>query len=642
MKNAAALKRTLAAFDVPFDLRFAYGDEDPFAGHDHKPRQTQSQLKFAPSTGPVRTRENYTIYKYLASMPRCAEVMARERGDRDGKIGTDQPLANTAVFAIHHIDGKAYGALSVLREWGATDMTAIFVGYNPLMEQLYRPELNEIPDDQFRTCIINAMHARNEPLFAEGTYQVVRGFSKFPKGEDLPSDALDAVFASGGARGGAMTFLAAMQCLTVFNFLRTLARARAAKKKVMVFEDGGYLHPIINQAVLSGWTVADLRKEFKAPSDPATDAALPAGFADALSGAFVGTTEYTRNGYNRSVALQEQHGGKLAYPLFSIACSRVKTRLEGDSIAIACILAMQNVLYSVGASDRLRNILIMGARGSIGRFAMQYLATVVDRPSEQLFGCDLKVDWPAPKPGEVPDWATPPDQPIRPCKFEASAFKKFPKEYARSIDLVFGVTGGPTVGHPTIDGDDIADWLENGTRPQLFMASGSTKTSEFTNVLGWLNQMVAAPADGRKVGARKVLSLIPAPIDDALSDAAVEQVLPQVSLPIPRNFGTQFTFVLEPGGPAGSPTTKIIYLMNNTMPVNFMFYGTPAEILDYSYAQLIDITATLARRAPGLKEARVFATDYSVPATQDVWQAMPLAKDYPVPGPSGQSLPGEE
>jgi len=639
MKNAIALRKTLASSKILFNLRFGFGDEDPFVGHEHDSRRTRDQLKSGPGAGKFQTREHYQIYQYLSSMPRCVEVMERERGDQNARVGTDMPLADTALIIIQHIDGKAYGALSVLREWGATDMTAIFVGYNKLMEDLYRPELDDIPDDEFRACILNAEYTANEPLFAEGTYQMVQSFSKFPATETLPNDALNTAFKTGGPNGGPMDFLRAMQSLTVFNLLRTLVRVRTAKKKMMIFEDGGYLHPIINQAVLSNWSVAELRRQFNVPADLATDAALPAKVEDALTSVFVGSTEYTRNGYNRSVALQELHG-KLAYPLFSIACSDIKTRLEGNSIALACLVAIENVLYSLGVSVRLRNVMIMGARGNIGRYAMNHLASILDNPVEQLLGCDLKVDWPPAGPREIPKWATPPGTPNRPCKMEMAAFKKFSKEDRRNIDLVFGVTGGPTVDHPTIDGDDVAEWLENGTKPQLFMASGSTKTSEFTNVLGWLNELILAPDNSRKVGNRKVISLIPAPIDDALSDTAVKEAVPNVKLPIPRNFGTQFTFQLEPGGPAGSSTTKTIYLLNNTMPINFMFYGTPTEILDYSYAQLVDITAMLGRRAPTIEEPLVYATDYSMKATEGVWRATMLTKDFPVPKPSGKPLSG--
>ena len=640
MHPAEELKATLARHHVPFHLEPVAHDGHPWVRTERDPAREQRRMKSVTPPAPIVTREHYSIYQYLPSMPHCVEVMELERGDKGTKIGKVQPLDNVILIALQHIDGKCYGALSVLREWGATDMVTVFVGYNELMEQIYRPELNEIPDDQFRTCIIQAIVKPGSPLFAEGTYEIVQSFSKFPKGEELPNDAFDQAFKQGGI-DGTMDFLEAMQCLTVYQLLQTLARARATKKKVMVFEDGGYLHPIVNQACLENWTVAGLRKKFAVPADPATDKQLPATFKDAIAGVFVGSTEYTRNGYNRSAALQAQYKGKLASPLFSIACSQVKTRFEGDGIAQACLAAITQVLYSTGASVKFRNVLVMGARGNIGRFFMQHIANLLDNPAMQLLGCDLKVAWPKSRSRGIPSWAIAPDVPNKPCRREAAAYKKFPRKLLLDVDLIFGVTGGPTVGQPTIDGDDIEDWLANGTRPELFMASGSTKTSEFENVLRWLNQVLTSPADKRKVGGKRVVSVTPGPIDDMLSDAAVEQMDPNVKLPIMRNFGTRFDFVIATGGGKHAATVKkTIYLMNNTMPINFMFYGTPAEILDYSYAQLLDITAKLAERAPALKTAQVFATDYSLAATKGVWRAQKISKDFPVPQASGQSLPG--
>ena len=79
------------------------------------------------------------------------------------------------------------------------------------------------------------------------------------------------------------------------------------------------------------------------------------------------------------------------------------------------------------------------------------------------------------------------------------------------------------------------------------MVSGSTKTSEFENVLRWLNQILRHRADKRKVGGKRVASVTPGPIDDMLSDAAVEEMDPSVKLPIMRNFGTRFDFVIATG-----------------------------------------------------------------------------------------------
>jgi hypothetical protein len=184
----------------------------------------------------------------------------------------------------------------------------------------------------------------------------------------------------------------------------------------------------------------------------------------------------------------------------------------------------------------------------------------------------------------------------------------------------------------------VEDWLVNGGRKQLFIASGSTKTSEFPTSLLWLNTLIQTPPEQRTVGGRRVISVTPGPIDDELADAAVQEVDPQVPVHVKRNFGTRFDFVIAAATDAPS-VSKSIFLLNNTMPINFMFYGTPVEILDYSLAQLLDVTALLARRAPGLSAAQVYATDYSLNATQGVWMANTIDRDFVVPKPAGIPLP---
>jgi hypothetical protein len=205
------------------------------------------------------------------------------------------------------------------------------------------------------------------------------------------------------------------------------------------------------------------------------------------------------------------------------------------------------------------------------------------------------------------------------------------------VDLIFGVTGGPTADHPTVDGDDVEDWLANGTPRQLFFASGSTKTSEFPGVLTWLNAMLRLPPAERTVGGRRVLGLTPGIIPDDLAEAALEEVAPGAPH-VRRNFGTRFDFVLAGATDAEAPVTKTVFLLNNTMPINFMFYGTPVEILDYSLAQLLDVAAMLARRAATLPVPRVCATDFTRVATDGVWRARSLDRDYPVPRPAGQPV----
>lgn len=142
----------------------------------------------------IETEEDYEIYNCLKMMPECVKSMEITRGDKDGVKGSDRPLENTICVAIHHVDDKSYGGLCVLREWGATDMTTIFVGYNPLQSQVWRDMIADIPDDKLTACILETIPPEaGAPVWAEGVYRIARPFNKFPPESMLPSDAFDEI-----------------------------------------------------------------------------------------------------------------------------------------------------------------------------------------------------------------------------------------------------------------------------------------------------------------------------------------------------------------------------------------------------------------------------------------------------------------
>ena len=595
----------------------------------------------------IHTREDYKIYNCLKTMPHCIKSMEITRGDTETEIGTNRPLENTICVAIHHLDDKSYGGLCVLREWGAVDMVTVFVGYNPLQTMIWRDMLDEIPNEQFTACILESTPASaTAPSWAEGIYRVVEDFNKFPSSEPLPSKQFDAIFdgtdEEKNPSGKPLPFLNAQRSICAYNFLRALAKGHRENKKVFVWEDGGYLNPIIDETIQEKLSVADFRKKYMLPEDKETDSTLPADFTAALESVFIGSVELTRNGYDMSAAIAEKR--EMNTTLYSIAASYEKVMLEGDSIALACIDALSQVLYSTGCSLRERNVLVMGARGNLGRLSVNHLSNLLETPKEQLWGCDLKVDWPKPKPGSIPQWAewSASDRPLENVGGEVSAYGKLPKEIRYGFDVILGWTGGPKtvetesglVTYQTINGQDIADWLTEGReKASLYLVSGSTKTVEFLDVLVWLESLLVTDPGKRIVNGIKLDDMSAAPIPDQLSIAAVAQMWPNKDEKPPtvikRNFGTQFTFVFKQDG---VQVTKTIYLVNNTMPVNFMFYGTPTEIMDMTYSQVTSCAAALVKAdKEGEKEPGVYPTDYRQKATIGVYLARKLDKDYDIP-----------
>lgn len=588
----------------------------------------------------IVTEEDYQIYNCLKTMPHCIRSMEITRGDHDGVIGKNKPLANTICVAIHHLDDKSYGGLCVLREWGARDMVTIFVGYNPLQTKVWREMLNDIPDEQFTTCILESTPPEEgAPVWAEGIYRVVKEFNKFPESQMIPSDEFDSIFKGDNKTGKPLPFLDAQRSISIYNFLVALAKGIREKKSVFVWEDGGYLNPVIDETIESNSSLAEFRAKYMVPDDEKTDTIIQeafASFTDCLKEVFIGSVELTRNGYDMSAQIGERRPMNTNF--FSIAASYEKIMLEGDSIVLACLDALSQVLYSTGVSLRNRNVLIMGARGNLGRLSAKHLTDLLGNSEEQLWCCDVKVDWEKPEPGSIPKWAewSASDKPIENVVSEVSAYKNLPDEDKYKLDVILGWTGGPktatvggkTVRYQTIDGEDIADWLTKGhEKAQLYLVSGSTKTIEFSDVLLWLEELINTPEQDRKINGIRLDEFAADVIPDELSIAAVAQVWPDDNPPkvIQRNFGTCFTFSFVQDG---KKVKKTLYLVNNTMPVNFMFYGTPTEIMDMTYSQVTSCAVAMVKNRGNVG---IYPTDYNRHASEHVYLAQKLDKDYQVP-----------
>ena len=97
-----------------------------------------------------------------------------------------------------------------------------------------------------------------------------------------------------------------------------------------------------------------------------------------------------------------------------------------------------------------------------------------------------------------------------------------------------------------------------------------------------------------------------------------------------RSFGARYQFVITTNDGAKAQTKNVIFL-NNLMPINFLFYGVPSEIIDQTLAQLISVTANLHRQAPKINRPRVFAVDYDRIASENVYGAIMPEHDIPIP-----------
>jgi len=410
-----------------------------------------------------------------------------------------------------------------------------------------------------------------------------------------------------------------MRCLAVHIVLKQIARANKSGNRCMVIEDGGYITPIINDAALDGKTIAEFRALHKTPNDTSTDGALNTSLEATLKATMVGTVEHTRNGYDRDMRVNMKHG-KLATPAFTIAVSYLKTQVESDLVASSILNALTSALYSHGFVLKRRNALVFGSRGNIGRRTMLHLTDrIEDAKKGNLIGCDLKVDADATSKVDIPTWQSDPLESSVPECVEKGTYEAFDRERVRELDVIIGITGGPTPGHPVLQVKDVIDWLLYGKKRDLYLASGSSKTDEFPEILKWMDQLLSNKTDDSATSE----------LDGHATTVTKEELKDAVS---GRNFGSQYIFSIELDD--GKVHTKNLLFLNNLLPINFMFYGVPTEVIDEVLSQIVSASVMLRRKAAELPKPRLYAVDFDRVASIDIYGSRTPDHDLTLPLPA--------
>ena len=489
------------------------------------------------SLGQVRARAD--IGSFLQRMPMLTRA-----------VGPGEPLRRIRVFLIHHITAEVLGLVAALRELGCRDLTTLFVAYAGEAPASYLGPLLDLPPAEARfLALTNVPEAGS----VEGHYRLSSQYS-----------ALD----TAGVIGDALArrrwrYLEAMQVAGLIEFVRLLQRAEAAGERCLLIEDGGYLAPVLNRAALDGLTVRQLLGDH----DPECVDDRP--LAQVLERTLIGSVEHTRNGHNRLTALESERG-TLHRPAFSIAVSRLKREDEAQEVAVSVLNALENVLHARGLVLSRRRCVVLGSRGAIGRSLVRALSARVRDP-QHVAGVDCVVT----SEGSS-DWSL--------C--ERDAWRRLPPRLRRRVDLVIGVTGCSA-----LEPGDVIEWLLDGESRDLVLASGSTKTEEFSGVSAWLDGLLREPSprvDGRPVRI------------------SIEPLIDPVSS---RTFGHRCRLVV---GEAPAVAREILLVADLT-PVNFMFYGVPTEMIDEVLAQLLECSLGLVRRAAAeWLPPRLFAVDRDI------------------------------
>ena len=280
------------------------------------------------------------------------------------------------------------------------------------------------------------------------------------------------------------------------------------------------------------------------PNDP--DGNLPLNLY--LKDRLIGSSEHTRNGYNRLLDVQTEYG-TLAFPAFSIAVSHLKRDGEGKEVAVSILNAVENVLHGAGLILSRRRCLVLGSRGAIGKRLVELLLQRLDDAQRQLAGIDRVVSITGP---------------VFP---ESTCFQELSPDVRKRIDLILGV-----VGTSVLTGDDLEEWLLYGEPREIFFASGSTKTEEFREISEWMGRLLNNP--------RSLLGGFPFTVQ-------AREVRDPLSS---RLYARRFQFAIEL--PTGIRRRDVVFLAN-LMPVNFMFYAVPTENIVWCWLNFCDALSDL-------------------------------------------------
>lgn len=488
-------------------------------------------------------RERMDCGAFLARMPTLAAVVAAAGG------AGAQPLRGVRVFLVHHMTAEVVGTIAALRALGCRDLVTLFVTYAGDPPSSYLDAVLDLPPDEFTALALVNVPARGH---VEGHYRLSEHYSQLG----------DAAAIAAALRGRDGAYLSAMRAAAIVPFLRLLQRAEAADERVLIVEDGGYLAPVAQDALLRGQSVA----EFAQGLGAACDDRRP--LAAALGGRLVATVEHTRNGYDKLVDVAQRHG-RLAVPSYSIAVSRLKRAVESREVAASILNAVESVLNAEGRILARRRALVLGCVGAIGSELVRHLGGRLDLPDEQLSGVDLRV-------GEV----------AARCA-AVRTFADVPAERWLQTNLVLGVTGASV-----LRGADVERWLCESPHEQLVLASGSTKKVEFHDLMQWVDGLLRA--EQPTVGGRAV-------------DVRVEEVLdPRTA----RLYGHRWRFAFRDDG-----RVRTVLAMGGLTPINFLFYGVATELIDEVLAQLMTVALGAVRNAAsGGVVPRLYAVDHECDA----------------------------
>jgi len=501
-------------------------------------------------------RRMFGIDQYLLPMPDLLEIASERKGQA--------PLKGISVLLIHHITAEVLALIAAMKDLGVEDVYTLFVHYGEEVPSDFLEALLNLHQNRFRCYSLNNVE---EPLSVEGYFVLSPRFSLLKGLEPLNKRMYR----------DKPKYMEAMVQTASQLFLEMLLKTIRHEGKCLVVEDGGYLSPSLSEWAADGRNLADLLQESDMdPTDGIGETArMPV--ADVLDRWMIGTVEHTRNGLDRLASVLRERGA-LARPAFSIAISEFKVTEEAREVATSILSAIESVLHAQGKVLSRRRVAVIGSSGTIGKHLVEQIGTRCAMPeSRPCLQVDLKR----------------PDFPSKEVERSfAFRFEDLPPERISDVDLVIGVTGQPAFGW-----EDTERLLMEGAASTFYFASGSTKTIEFERVSQGLETILRMKKPAVRGYPLRVES-------SEINDPQTRRLL---------GYRYRLLFESHPMR-SGEGVVKEICFLGSLMPINFLFYGVPGEMIDPVLSQLLRSSLGLVRRVAGDRPPAksLYAVDHDI------------------------------
>lgn len=503
-------------------------------------------------------RKQPDMHAHLLRMPRLLNTQQAA----DANL-----LEKFRIVLIHHATSEVLGFVKALEAAGCGFLTTLFIRYQGIVPDFHLEDMLSMPDQRFRFCALQRIELRDS---VDGAYILSRRYSSL---EDL--NGLD--HALRRLRGN---YLDSMRLAAGNLFFREAMIAQREGRELLLIEDGGYLAPILNRICHESRTLAHALAVFETEAPPTMETAIP--LALWLRNLLPATFEHTANGYYHLRDIQEAFGG-LFFPTFTIATSRYKNVVEAEACAHSIFNAVESIFNGLGKCMMHRHALVLGSRGNIGHFLFKTLH------SRTSYGKTLGLDIRAPfEEG--------------PSGREFSSIEQVPKEEWKNLDLFLGVTGISVLKREFFE-----RLILEGTAQAIFFASGSTKTIEFAHLTDWIETLCNTPHP--HIGGLPV----------RLEKRAVKD---------PQNLvlqGHHIQIIFEGTRPSAwtfAGNCKDLYLLGDAMPINFLYYGVPGEVIDGVFEELYSLLCGfVSRRKAGESYLPdMYAVDVNIDKTAGLFQ----------------------